>query len=199
MARSKRHCRSKSEPCQRCNVESSIYKLRWSMRTRWDIVNVRRWDVPEILRMISGTSHFRTLTISDLVLKLHLGFLKNIMCYHHMMTVSIVNMTFHTCHDAICKIHKCAKCANLHNLEKSSKSPKCEKHHFGGGQKSTYFGVQKCQFRMQPPVEIPPNYVLFSIPPPPQIWPNWGISQIWHFPKNPKMLTRREFGNSRDV
>ena len=31
----------------------AIYKLRWSMRTRWDIVNVRRWDVPEILRMIS--------------------------------------------------------------------------------------------------------------------------------------------------
>jgi hypothetical protein len=43
----------KSEPGHRCNHDIVVYKLRWSMRTRWDIVNVRRWDVPEILRMIS--------------------------------------------------------------------------------------------------------------------------------------------------
>jgi len=99
------------------------------------------------------------------------------------------------------EMSKCAKCANLQHVENVI---------FWGGQKSDFLGgvpktpiftlCKKCQIRMQPPVEIPPNYVLFSIPPPPQIWPIWGSFLDLHFgPQNPKMLTRREFGNSRDV
>jgi len=154
----------------------------------------------EIIRKISGTSHLRTLTMSHLVLILHLAFLK---CHHDfqiMTGTDFVNMTFrHMSWRNMPKHQMCKMCkfAQFGKIDENGQNAK--KHHFGGGQKSTYFGVQKVQFRMQPPVEIPPNYVLFSIPPPPQIWPIWGILPLWHFAKNPKMLTRREFGNSRDV
>ena len=94
----------------------------------------------EIIRKISGTSHFRTLTISYLVLKLHLAFLKCHHVFHHMTGSDPSCMTCFTMYMMpICKIHKCAKCANLHNLTISSKSPKCEKTPFWWGSKIDIF------------------------------------------------------------
>src|SRR5271165_3060897 len=82
--------------------------------------------------MISGTSHFRTLTISDLVLKLHLGFLKNIMIANHddgldrQHDISTHVMTQYAKYTNVQNVQICTIWQNRR------KWPKCEKHHFGG-------------------------------------------------------------------
>ena len=87
----------------------------------------------EIIRKISGTSHFRTLTMSHLVLKLHLAFLK---CHHDfqiMTGTDFVNMTFrHMSWRNMPKHQMCKMCkfAQFGKIVKNDQNAK--KHHFGG-------------------------------------------------------------------
>ena len=66
----------------------------------------------EIIRKISGTSHFRTLTMSHLVLKLHLAFLKCHHVFHHMTGSDPSCMTCFTMY-----MMPSAKMTNVQNVQ----------------------------------------------------------------------------------
>ncbi len=126
-------------------------------------------------------------------------FEKNIMCYHHMMTVSIVNMTFwqHGMTPNV-KIHKCQNVQICTIWQNRQNRQNVKKHHFGGVKNRHISACKSVNFGCSRPWKSrrimyclvyrhPPNFDQIGV------YRKYGI-----FPK-PQNADPSRIYNSRDV